>query len=103
MGEVEFLLPSCDVADVLFKYGNEWIVAEVKSHISDVHDIYRGIYQCKKYQALVNAYQKEKGLSLNYGAVLVLEGKFPDELVVLKNLLEIVVIDEVKNITIRAS
>ena len=94
-GEVEFIFPSQDVADVLFKHGNEWVVAEVKSHVSDVNDIYRGIYQCIKYQSLVEANQKEKGLSPNSRVVLVLEGKFPDELIVLKHLLQVEIIDEV--------
>jgi len=95
VGECEFMLPSTDVLDVLFKHGNEWVVAEVKSHISDVHDIYRGIYQCIKYQALVEAYQKELGLSPNCRVVLVLEGNFPCELIVLKNILQVEVIGEI--------
>lgn len=99
VGEVEFLLPSCDTADVLFTNGSEWVVAEVKSHLSSSTDIYRGLYQCVKYDALVKAYQKELGLSPNCRVVLVLEGKFPDSLIVLKNTLQIEVIDE---ITMRA-
>mgnify|MGYP001129940790 CR=1 FL=1 len=94
-GEVEFMLPSTDVVDVLFIHGHEWVVAEVKSHISDLHDIYRGLYQCIKYQALVEAYQKEIGESPNCRVVLVLQGNFPDELNILKNLLNIEVIDEI--------
>lgn len=95
VGEIEFLLPSCDTADVLFKNGSEWIVAEVKSHISNSTDIYRGLYQCVKYESLIKAFQSEKGLSPNCRVVLVLEGEFPDELIVLKNTLQIEVIDEV--------
>jgi len=94
-GEVEFMLPSSDVVDVLFIHGHEWVVAEVKSHISDIHDIYRGIYQCIKYQALIEAYQKEIGVSPNCQVVLVLEGNFPENLLVLKNILQVEVIDEI--------
>lgn len=95
VGEVEFLLPSCDTADVLFKNGSEWVVVEVKSHVSNSTDIYRGLYQCVKYEALVRAYQIERGFSPNCLVILVLEGKFPEELIVLKNTLQIEVIDEV--------
>jgi len=95
VGKVEFQLPSCDTADVLFENGSEWVVAEVKSHISNSTDIYRGLYQCVKYDALVRAYQKELGSSPSCRVVLVLEGKFPNELIILKNTLQIEVIDEV--------
>jgi hypothetical protein len=95
IGEVEFMLPSNDVADVLFKNGSEWVVAEVKSHISDIHDIYRGLYQCIKYQALIEAYQREIGESPNCRVVLVLEGNLPEDLLVLKNILQVEVIDEI--------
>ncbi len=96
VGKVEFFLPSCDVADVIFKNGNEWVVAEVKSHTSDSHDIYRGLYQCVKYEFLVKAYQTEKGLSPNCRVVLVLEVKLPHELLDLRTMLGIEVIDEVQ-------
>lgn len=59
VGEVEFQLPSCDSSDVLFKKGSESVVAEVKSHISNSTDIYRGLYQCVKYDALVRSYLKK--------------------------------------------
>lgn len=94
-GKVEFFLPSCDIADILFENGSEWVVAEVKSHISDSHDIYRGLYQCVKYKSLVKAYQAEKGLSSNCRVVLVLERKLPHELIDLRTILGIEVIDEV--------
>lgn len=94
-GEIEKFLPSADVVDVLFTHGNEWIVAEVKSRISDTADIYRGLYQCIKYQAIIEAYQSEKGLQPNCRVALVLEGEFPNELIELKNLLGVEVIDKV--------
>ncbi|MBP7687962.1 MAG: hypothetical protein KA765_08645 [Thermoflexales bacterium] len=95
IGELEKDLPSGDIADVLFVHGKDWIIAEVKSRISDTADIYRGLYQCVKYQAVVEAYQIEKGFQPSCRVVLVLENEFPVELIELKNLLGIEVIEKV--------
>jgi hypothetical protein len=94
-GEIELYLPSGDIADVLFIQGKEWIIAEVKSKISDTADIYRGLYQCVKYQAVAKAFQSEKGLQPNCRVVLVLESEFPDELIELRNFLGIEVVSKV--------
>ncbi len=94
-GEIEQFLPSGDVADVLFVHGKDWIIAEVKSRISDTADIYRGLYQCVKYRAVAEAFQSEKGLQPSCRVVLVLEKEFPVELIELKNLLGIEVIEKV--------
>lgn len=94
-GEVEQNLPSGDIVDILFVHGKDWIIAEAKSKISDTADIYRGLYQCVKYQAIVKAFQSEKGFQPSCRAVLVLENEFPDELIELKNLLGIEVIEKV--------
>lgn len=95
VGSLEQNLPSGDIADVLFIHGIDWVVAEVKSRISNTADIYRGLYQCVKYQAVIEAYQKEKGLRPSCRVALVLENEFPVELIELKNLLGIEVIDKV--------
>lgn len=94
-GELEKSLPSGDIADVLFIHDKDWIIAEVKSKISDTADIYRGLYQCVKYQAVVEAYQIEKGFQPSCRVTLVLENEFPVELIELKNLLGIEVIEKV--------
>ncbi len=93
LGLVEQYLPSGDVVDILFHHGKDWVVAEVKSKISDAVDIYRGLYQCVKYQAVVEAFQSEKGLQPSCRVILVVESKFPDELIELKNLLGVEVIE----------
>jgi hypothetical protein len=94
IGEVEKYLSSGDVADILFVHGKDWIIAEAKSKISDTADIYRGLYQCVKYRAVAEAFQSEKGLQPSCRVVLVLEKEFPVELIELKNLLGIEVIEE---------
>lgn len=94
-GEVEFSLPSGDVADVLFIDDQDWVIAEVKSKISDIADIYRGLYQCVKYQAVVEAFQCEKGLQPSCRVLLAVENDFPSELLELKNILGIEVVDRI--------
>lgn len=95
IGDIEVKFPSEDIVDVLFKNGHEWVVAEVKSRISDKADIYRGLHQCVKYEAIVKAYQKEKGLRPNCRVILVVEDNFPEDLNRLKNILGITVIEHV--------
>lgn len=54
--KIEQLLPSGDKLDVYFELANGTIVAvEVKSSISDDADITRGIFQCVKYKAILEA------------------------------------------------
>lgn len=55
MGTTEYGLPSGDSLDVSFKQKKSWVAAEVKSKISDQADIVRGIFQCVKYQAVLDA------------------------------------------------
>ena len=95
VGELEKKLPSGDIADVFFVHKKDWVVVEVKSKISDTADIYRGIYQCVKYQAVTEAFQIEKGFPPSCRTILVLENKFPSELIELKNSLGIEVVENV--------
>lgn len=54
--KIEQLLPSGDKLDVYFELANGTVVAvEVKSSISDDADITRGIFQCVKYKAILEA------------------------------------------------
>jgi hypothetical protein len=94
-GLIEYPLPSGDIVDVLFKGQTDWVAAETKSRISDTADIYRGLYQCVKYRAVVEAYQSELGNLPSCRAVLVVEGKFPESLTELKNILGAEVVDNV--------
>lgn len=74
-GEQEHLLPSSDSFDVFFTHRKEHVGIEVKSHISDTADIARGLYQCVKYQAVLEARQAANGQPQNVRTILVLGGE----------------------------
>jgi hypothetical protein len=90
----EYGLPSGDTIDILFRHGDNWIGVEVKSHISDEADITRGIFQCIKYRAVLEAQLAALALPQNVRIVLVLERPFPSKLIPLRNLLGIEVIEQ---------
>lgn len=91
--EIEYELPSQDRIDVCFSFGNELIGVEVKSFISDPSDIWRGIFQCVKYQALLEAKQVVfQGVS-NCRVILAIEGKLPEAFIKVKNQLGISVLE----------
>ena len=92
-GTIEYPLPSGDIVDVMFFTKTDWVAVEVKSKISNSNDIYRGLYQCIKYEAVIEAYQSERGLYPSCRAVLVMEDTFPNELKPLRNLLGVEVKD----------
>lgn len=94
-GEEEYLLPSGDSLDVFFQHRNEHIGIEVKPHTSNLADIARGLYQCVKYQAVLEARQAANGVSQNSRTFLVLGGKLPIDLIPLKNVLGVEVYDKV--------
>lgn len=93
-GQTEYELPSMDTVDVLFNNEGEKVGVEVKSKISDTNDISRGLFQCVKYKALIEAEQKANDDLPNCRVTLVLEGPLPRELIGLKNLLGIDVIEK---------
>jgi hypothetical protein len=80
-GQIEYEFPSADAVDVLFIHGQKWIGVEVKAKNSSIEDIARGIYQCVKYRALIEAQQMVGQKSPNAETVLVIESKFPKELI----------------------
>lgn len=92
-GKVEHVLPSADIVDVLFIDGEERIGVEVKSKISDVADIHRGLFQCVKYKAVIEAEQIANDELPNCRVVLALEKSLPPELLSLKNQLGIEVFE----------
>ncbi|WP_053183105.1 hypothetical protein [Sunxiuqinia dokdonensis] len=95
-GKTEYQFPSADTIDVIFEYKSEIIGVEAKSIISDEKDILRGLFQCVKYKALVEAEQKVNDQIPNCRIVLAIEKKFPKNLLSVKNLLGIEVIDDIK-------
>ena len=95
-GENEHSLPSGDSLDVFFTHRKEHVGIEVKSHISDTADIARGLYQCIKYQAVLEARQAANGQPQNVRTILALGGELPYELLPLKNVLGIEVYEKIK-------
>ncbi|WP_233418111.1 hypothetical protein [Vibrio cholerae] len=88
-------MPSGDSVDVMFSYRKQMVAVEVKSRISDVADINRGLFQCVKYQAVTEAMLGTQGKPQNVQTLLVLESSFPKELIPLKNMLGVKVIADV--------
>jgi hypothetical protein len=93
--EIEFSFPTQDEVDVLFTYKDAVVGVEVKSKISDENDIRRGLFQCVKYQALLEANQMLEQRPINVDTILALEDEFPNGLLPIKNTLGIKVIDNI--------
>ena len=77
---VEYPLPSGDLLDVLFKDGDKWTAVEVKSCRSDDNDLKRGIYQCVKYRAVLEAMKKAEKCPQNLEVFLLSEKPLPNSL-----------------------
>lgn len=72
-----------------------WVAAEVKSAISSETDIVRGLFQCVKYRAVMEAVQVSEARPQNARALLVLEATFPQSLIPLRNILGVEVVEGV--------
>jgi len=94
-GVAEKCVPSGDRIDVFFDAGDEWVGVEVKSARSDEVDLVRGLFQCVKYKAVLNAMLVVEQRNANARAVLVLEGVLPDGLLPMKHMLGVEVIENV--------
>lgn len=55
IAETEFDLLSGDRVDVMLRHQTKWIALEVKSRRSNEADYTRGVYQCVKYRAVLEA------------------------------------------------
>lgn len=86
-GETEAPLYSGDSVDVLFKDSRQRTAVEVKGRSAFRSDIVRGLFQCVKYEAVLNAEARVRGLSLDCEAVLALGGVLPKDLVALRHTL----------------
>lgn len=95
IGTTEFRLPSGDSLDVSFNLSKQWLAVEVKSKFSTEPDIVRGIFQCVKYQAILDAVLLSQSRTCDARAVLVLESSLPVKLKALSNLLGVEVVDGV--------
>lgn len=94
-GKPEYPLPSGDSLDVSFQGKDAWVGVEVKSALSDQSDIIRGLFQCVKYQAVMEAVQRASAIPQNSRTILVLESKLPNCLLPLKNILGIEVVESI--------
>jgi len=95
-GEMEKPLASGDTLDILFTDKNIKIGIEVKSEISGSDDILRGIFQCIKYKSVMEAEQIVNNELPNSQIILALQGKLPEGLMPIKNMLGVEVIDGIK-------
>ena len=94
-GATEYPLPSGDSLDVSFNGKAVWVAAEVKSAISAEGDIARGLFQCVKYRAVMDAVLLAEARPQDVRVLLVLESEFPQSLIPLKNILSVEVVDKV--------
>lgn len=94
--KTEYRLYSQDEIDVVFGSKNQVVGVEVKSKISDESDIQRGLFQCIKYLALIEAEQKVKQSNIGCRVILALEGQFPKSLIPVRNILGIDVMDNLR-------
>ncbi len=95
---IEERLPSGDCLDVSFLSDKHWVSAEVKSAISGEADLARGLFQCVKYLAVQEAVIRTQRKVRSVRAILVLEGTLPRNLVALRNVLGVDVIESVREI-----
>lgn len=87
--KIEKDLPSGDFMDVSFENKHRWIGVEVKPKTAGKEDIERGLYQCVKYQAVMDAYLASKSERKDTEMILVLGCKFPESLISTRNRLGI--------------
>ena len=84
---VEYLFVTGDAVDVLFTQGARRWGVEVKSAVSQEGDILRGLFQCVKYRALLQAEQAAAGNAGFADVYLACEHEFPAKLVGVANVL----------------
>lgn len=92
--DTEYVLLSGDRLDVYFEQKNGTRIAvEVKSIVSPDDDILRGIYQCVKYKAVLDAENKAHGIFRKSHCILVIEGVLSESNRQVKNSLGVEVVE----------
>jgi len=89
LGRTEERLASFDEMDVWFMMPGEQLAVEVKSIISNEPDIRRGIFQCVKYRAVLEAQATENKVESRIRVRLVSETRFSAKLQRLAQLLDV--------------
>ena len=93
--DTEFVLLSGDRLDVYFVLNDGTRIAvEVKSSVSPDDDILRGLYQCVKYRAILDAENKVHGKFGKTRSLLVIEGALSESNQQVKDSLGINVIED---------
>lgn len=76
--ETEVVLDSADRVDCVFNLPREVVAIEVKSRDSNLMDLRRGVFQCIKYRAVLDAMDIRESDTVS--AMLVYEGRLPAEI-----------------------
>jgi hypothetical protein len=92
---VEYRLPTGDEIDVLLRTRRRVVAVEVKSAMSPEEDLARGVFQCVKYEALLNALSASLGTRENVEAILVLGGSLTSSTRALSNALGVRVLESI--------
>lgn len=95
LSEIEHCLPSGDSIDVLFETRARLIGVEVKPASSPKEDVTRGLFQCVKYRAVLQARARFTHDHRLISSVLILGGPLPHELIPLRNSLKVEVREKV--------
>lgn len=93
-GAMEHYLPSGDSIDVYFTSAEMIYAVEVKPAGAPEHDIARGLFQCVKYLAVMQALAAFENENRQIIAVLALGGKLPAKLIPLRNSLGLQVFEQ---------
>lgn len=93
LGAIEAPLPSGDRLDILFRTHKRHVAIEVKSKISNEVDLTRGLFQCVKYRAVMEAERGFNGTQHSIEVLLVVGKAFPKNLCSLKNSLGVQVVE----------
>jgi hypothetical protein len=94
-GSAEAGLPSGDSIDVLFDRKDRIVAVEVKPASAPIHDITRGLFQCVKYRAVLQARADFESDPRQIAIFLVLGGGLPKALFPLRNSLGVMVFEQV--------
>jgi hypothetical protein len=94
---VEHPILSGDVLDVFFEGVRRWTAIEVKSSKSLAGDLLRGIFQCVKYSAVLEAQAVATRRNIDIQVKLALEDDLPADLRALSNQLGVNVIERVRS------
>ena len=94
-GVVEYPIKSGGKVDVVFISEDLIVAIEVKSIRSGTDDIERGLFQCVKYKAVLEAENKVNYRKKDVNCILVLQESLPTKLIRVRDLLGISVLENI--------